>query len=398
MAISSNETPSRFSIFSYGFRPFFLAAGAYAILPIIPWLLYLMNLIEPSIPLQTWHAHEMIFGFVTAGIAGFLLSAMPNWTNTAPMIGKDLKVLFGLWVLGRIIFWLFLFFDNPIFGYLLFVDMALPIALFIHVSHVLVEAKNNRNYIFIGILLCLAIANFLTILDLIDLGLSSFNTGTLFAINMIMITLSVLGGRVIPNFTRNYLISKNSTYNIGKFPLVEKPALYLLILIAILDLAMPHSILSYMIALLACGAHAIRFSRWGGIKVLDNPIIWVLHLAYLLMIIALFLKAIEGLFDIPYNLYLHCFTVGSIGLFMLAIMSRASLGHTGRPLQVKGIITFAYVMVFISAIVRIVAPIFPSILTSAMGLSIFLWVLAYGAFLKIYIPILISKRVDGKKG
>lgn len=398
MTISTNEMPLSFSIFSYGFRPFFLAAGVYAILPIIPWLLYLMNLIEPLIPLQAWHAHEMIFGFVTAGIAGFLLSAMPNWTNTKPMTGNDLKVLFGLWVAGRILFWLFLFFDNPIFGYLLFLDMALPIALFIHVSRVLTEEKNNRNYIFIGILLCLAIANFLTILDLNGLGLSSFNSGTLFATNMIMITLSVLGGRVIPNFTRNYLIAKNSTYNIGKFPLVEKPALYLLVLLAIIDLVMPHSILSSGIALLACGAHAIRFSRWGGLKVLDNPIIWVLHLAYLLMIIALFLKGIEGVFDIPYNLYLHCFTVGSVGLFMLAIMSRASLGHTGRPLQVEGIITFAYVMVFVSAIVRVVAPIFPSIYTSAMALSICLWILAYGAFLKIYFPILINPRIDGKFG
>lgn len=398
MTISTTETPSKFSIFSYGFRPFFLAAGTYAILPIVPWLLFLMDKIEPTIPMQVWHAHEMLFGFVIAGIAGFLLSAIPNWTNTSPITGKDLKVLFSLWLAGRIVFWLYLFFDNPIIGYLLFIDLFLNLVLLKHVSQVLIEAKNSRNYIFIAILLCLALSNFVSILDLNGLSLFSSGSGALLAANLIMITLSVVGGRIIPNFTRNYLTTKNSTYQIGKFPLIEKPALYLLVLMAALDLVMPHSIVTYVIALFACAAHSIRFSRWGGHKVIENPIIWVLHLAYLMMIISLFLKAIEGFLEIPYNLYLHCFTVGSIGLFMLAIMSRASLGHTGRPLKVTGVITLSYVMLLISAVIRVAAPIFPSIQTSAMIASITLWLLAFALFLKVYFPILINPRADGKPG
>ncbi|GAA6211954.1 NnrS family protein [Hyphomicrobiales bacterium 4NK60-0047b] len=398
MAISSNDAPVSFSIFSYGFRPFFLAAGAYAILPIIPWLLYLMNLIEPSIPLQAWHAHEMIFGFVTAGIAGFLLSAIPNWTNTPPITGKNLKILFSLWFAGRFAFWLFLFFDHPFFSYLLFIDMLLPIAQFIHVSKVLISAKNNRNYIFIGILFSLALANFLAILDINDYSISRSSSGAIFATNILMITLSVIGGRVIPNFTRNYLKQKNNPYEIGKFSLVEKPALTLLILIAVLDLFSPHSIASYMIALLASIIHFIRFSRWGGGKTLENPIVWVLHLAYFLMIIALLLKGGQGVVNLPFNLYLHCFTVGSVGLFMIAIMSRASLGHTGRPLIVNSVISLAYLFVLFSALIRIVTPFFPSLLSIGMALSIGLWSVAYTLFLKIYIPILIAPRIDGKAG
>jgi len=398
MAISSCEISEKFSIFSYGFRPFFLAAGVYAILPLIPWLLFLQGVIEPSIPLQVWHAHEMLFGFVAAGICGFLLSAIPNWTKTPALTGKDLKILLALWIGGRIAFWLFLFFDNPFFGYLLFIDMLLPIAQLIHVSHVLISANNDRNYIFIGILLFLALANFMIILDMNELGVFPSGSGALFAINIIMITLSVVGGRIIPNFTRNYLKQKNSAYKIGKLPLIEKPALFLLVLMAIIDLALPHSILSYIIALLAFVVHFIRFSRWGFHKVLDSPIIWVLHLAYFLMILALFLKALEGIADVPFNLYLHCFSVGSIGVFMLAIMSRASLGHTGRELRVKKIIIVSFVMVLLSAVSRVIAPFFPVIFTSVMALSISLWVVAYVVFLKVYIPIVINPRVDGKPG
>lgn len=398
MIVRDNDALSNFSIFSYGFRPFFLAAGVYAILPLLPWLLYLFGFLQSNISLQIWHSHEMFFGFVAAGISGFLLSALPNWTNTSPLTGNGLKLFFSFWVIGRIVFWLFLFFDHPVFGYLLFLDLLLPIAQLINACNILISTKNNRNYIFIGILMAFACANLFVILEMNELSGLTPGVAALFAPNIIMITIAVIGGRVVPNFTRNYLKQRKSSFEIGKFPMIEKPALILLVLNALIDLVLPHSALSYAIAMLACVAHFIRFRRWGSFHVLNSPIIWVLHMAYFLMIVALFLKGLEGVINLPFHLYLHVFTVGSIGLFMIGIMSRAALGHTGRPLVVRPVIAYAYALVLLGVWFRVVAPFFPDFSTIGMGLSIALWIASYLIFLIVYIPILIRPRVDGKPG
>lgn len=386
-----------FSIFSYGFRPFFLAAGIYAILALIPWVLFLMELTEPTRPLQSWHAHEMLFGFVGAGFCGFLLSAIPNWTNTKPITGSALKGLVSLWLLGRVVFWAYLFIDYPIMNYLLFLDLLLPMALTAIASHIFITTQNNRNFIFIAILLALTCANLLTILDLTGLSYTKAS-GAIFATNIIMIAISVIGGRVTPTFTRNYLTQHNIPCTIEKFPTVEKIALAAIILNALIDLFMPHSMPAYLVALLACTVHAMRASQWCAMKTLGNPILWVLHLGYLWMIIALFLKGTEEIFSLPYNLYLHAFTIGTIGLFMIGIMSRASLGHTGRPLIVRPEITTAYILILISAGARTLTPFFPGYTKIGMVLTSSLWIMAFALFLWVYLPILTKQRIDGKPG
>lgn len=399
---SPQMAPKYFSIFSYGFRPFFLLAGVYAIIPILPWGLYLSGHLQPTVSLQTWHAHEMLFGFVTAGISGFLLSAIPNWTNTPPITGKNLKLLVYYWLIGRFVFWLYLFFDNPIFGYLLFLDLILPVSLTLMFSKVFITTGNKRNFIFIGILLALASANLLVLCELNGL-LEEFNfawagIGGIFATNIIMIAIAVIGGRVTPNFTRNYLQLKNSAFTICKPSYIEKPAILLIVFNALVDLSMPHTHLSYGVALLAAAVHMWRLSGWGGLKVLDNPIVWVLHLGYLWMVIALLLKGLEGFLTLPYNYYLHSFTVGSIGLYMIGIMSRAALGHTGRPLIVSQLIVAAYILILLAAIIRALAPFLGLYSNAAMVTTIILWSVAYFLYVFVYLPILIRPRIDGKPG
>lgn len=403
VAVKSQQmTPKNFSIFTYGFRPFFLLAGVYAILPILPWGLNLAGFLQPSVPMQTWHAHEMIFGFVAAGISGFLLSAIPNWTNTSPIIGKDLKRLVYYWLIGRFVFWLYLFFDHPIFGYLLFLDLMLPVSQTLRFSKIFITTGNKRNFIFIGILLALTSANLLLICELNgfleEIGIERSGLGSILATNIIMIAIVVIGGRVTPNFTRNYLQLKNSTYIISKSTYIEKPAYLLIILNALVDLFMPHSNLSYAIAFLAGAVHLWRLSGWGGLKVLDNPIVWVLHLGYLWLVIALLLKGLEGIFNLPYNYYLHSFTVGTIGLYMIGIMSRAALGHTGRTLIVSHLITAAYLLLLGAVIIRSFAPFLGSYSNSAMLATIIFWSVAYFLYVWVYFPILIQPRVDGKPG
>ncbi len=394
------DEPSKekFSIFSYGFRPFFLAASIAAILPLIPWTLYLLDMFEPTISLKTWHAHEMLFGFVAAGISGFLLTAIPSWTNTPPLTGTGLKYFVYFWLAGRIAFWLFLVFEHPIFGYLLFLDLLLPIAQTMRITKIFIKTKSKRNFIFIAIMAALAVANILVILELNNITSNTAMIGAIFAPNIIMITIGVIGGRVTPNFTRSYLKQRNIKAEIRTFPLIEKLALGLLIFNAIIDLIIPHSTISYTIAICAAIAHLIRFSQWQSIKTLGNPMVWVLHLGYLWLIIALFFKGTESWLELPYNLYLHSFTIGAVGIYLLGIMSRAALGHTGRKLIAYRRITIAYLLLLAAAIIRTATPFYTEFFTLGMVSTTILWVIAFGLYLWVYLPILTSPRIDGRAG
>jgi uncharacterized protein involved in response to NO len=396
--IEEPQTPEKFSIFSYGFRPFFLAAGIYTILPIIPWMLYLSGLYEPHISLQSWHAHEMLFGFVAAGISGFLLTAIPNWTNTPPLKGAGLRRFVYFWLLGRIAFWLFLAFDHPVFGALLFLDLLLPVSQGIRIARIFWKSGSKRNFIFVGVMAGLAAANLLVILDLSGITIGTAAIGAVFAPNIIMVTIAVIGGRVTPSFTRAYLDKRGIKASIRIFPLLEILAIGVLVLNAVLDLITPQSTLAYSVALIACVLHALRLSQWACMKTLGNPMVWVLHLGYLWLVVALFLKGAEGWLGLPYHLYVHAFTIGAVGIYLLGIMSRAALGHTGRKLQASKPIALAYLLVFAAALIRVVTPFYPDIFVQGMGLTTALWVLAFSLFLWVYAPILTSPRIDGKPG
>ena len=387
-----------FSIFSYGFRPFFLASSIYAILPLIPWLFYLLGWFQPNIAIATWHAHEMLFGFVGAGISGFLLTSLPKWTNTAPLTGKGLKLFFGFWLAGRLAFWAFLLFDHPIFGYLLFVDLLLPLAQTLRIRSLLVSTQNKRNYIFVAILTALAIANLLIILDLNNITSHTASLAAILAPNIIMITIAVIGGRVTYSFTQSYFQQTNQAIDLLKFRVLEKGALYLLVLNAILDLIFPHSIASYTVAMMACIAHGLRLLCWKSLKTFDNPMVWVLHLGYFWLVFALFLKAMEAVLGLPNNLYLHAFTLGSVGTFMLGIMTRAALGHTGRKLIATPIIVISYLLISLAALIRIVCPFFPDLYSYGMGVAGLLWIISYVIYLSEYALILTSPRIDGQPG
>ncbi len=308
-----------------------------------------------------------------------------------------MKSLVILWFLGRIVFWLFLFFDHPVFGYLLFIDLLLQVALTRMIARALIATKNKKNYIFIFISSALLIANLLIILGINKIS-DTETLGAILATNLILITLAIVGGRVTSNFTRNYLKNKNSNYEMGKYKSLEKPALYLLVFIAIIDLIAPHTHLSYGIALLTALVHLLRFSKWDSFKVLDHPILWVLHLGYLWLIAALFLKGAEGIFTLPYNFYLHSLTMGAMGLFMIGIMSRAALGHTGRPLIVQPVMSIAYYALLIAVILRLVSQIYIDVQILSMVTAAILWCLAFSIYLCLYLPILTKPRVDGNPG
>lgn len=389
----------KFSIFTYGFRPFFLLAGIYAIVPIIPWILYLSGNFETDINLQIWHAHEMLFGFISAALSGFLLTAVPNWTGAPRVQGNRLKLLVSLWLLGRAVFWLVLFTDNENLKYLLFLDLLLLITQGTFTSKAILFSGNKKNFILVGILAVLALANLLIILEMSGVAQDTARIGTVLAPNIILLMLAVIGGRVTPNFTRSYFQNKNIAVSIKTFPLLEVAAIGILVLNTIADLIMPDTIISAIIVLLACFIHAIRFSFWQTLKTLNEPILWVLHLGYLWIITTLFLKGAERFIDFPYHLYIHAFALGAVGTYVIGVMSRAALGHTGRPLLVNKITVAAYVFISAAALLRIIVPFGSSdVFTIGMGAVSILWIVGFSLYLWVYAPILTSPRIDGKSG
>ncbi len=383
----------QYVLFSQGFRPFFLAAATYAIVAIIPWILYLSNQLSPLIPMQIWHGHEMLFGFVSAGITGFLLTAIPHWTNTDPLSGSKLRNLFLFWLSGRIVFWLFIFFDHKIFGYLLFIDLLLPIIQTIRITRIFVISKNYRNLIFSAIMAMLVSANLLVILELNNITTNTASIGAIFAPNVIMLTIAVIGGRVTPNFTRNYLMRKGIEANITSSTAIEISAIVILLLNILCDIIYPHTTISYFIAFVAFIIHTLRFSKWNSLKTTAEPLVWVLHLGYIWLLITLLLKASENLLELPYNLYLHSFTIGVVGTYLLGIMSRAALGHTGRKLQANNSMAIMYILVSAAAMIRIISPFFADYFLYGMILTTILWIFAFALYLIIFSHILLTPNI-----
>ncbi len=396
LQITEPQNKQKFSIFSCGFRPFFFVAGLYAILPLLVWILYLNEIIDPDISMVSWHAHEMLFGFVAAAINGFLLTAVPKWTNTPSAKGNQLKLIFSLWIIGRIVFWLILFSDHPIFKLMLFLDLLLPIYQINRLGRLFIKANSKRNFIIVAILTILTIANLLVILDINNFTSGTAKIGFILAANTLLMMIAIIAGRVTPNFTRGYLQGKNIPCTIRSFRFIEISSIALLAAIIIADLIAPHSLFSSIVALLAFSVHLIRFSFWQSTKTLDNPILWVLHLGYIWFLATLFLKGSEYFFDLPYSLYLHALTVGTLGTFIIGIMSRASLGHTGRALQAKLIIVTAYILITLAAITRIITPFNYFDYNLGVNISSLFWVSAFTFFLWIYTPIFFRPRADGK--
>ena len=388
-----------FSVFSYGFRPFFLAAGIYAILSLVPWMLYLFDFIQPKITMYVWHAHEMLFGFVAAAISGFLLTAIPKWTNTPPLSGTGLKLFFIYWIVGRIAFWLILFFDHPIFTNLLFLDLILPVLQGLRISRIIIKSKNYRNLIIVAIIGTLALANFLIILELNQVIDGIGKIGSILAPNIIMLMIAIIGGRITKNFTQNYYNKAGIQYTVKTFSLIEFLAISLLVFQVAADILFQNSHLSSSVTLFAAVIHTVRWSLWRGLHTRKNPLLCVLHVAYFALIVALFLKSAEHWFSLPNHIYIHVFALGAAGLFIMAVMSRATLGHTARELKANTTTVIAYVLIILAAFTRTGTEFLdPAYFNTGMALTTVLWSTGFIFFVFVYGPMLVRPRIDGLPG
>ncbi len=363
-----------------GYRPFFLMAALYAVGALAIWLLALGGhaSIDPF-----WHGHEMVFGFAVASISGFLLAATPKWTGTPNIQGFPLMVLIIAFLAGRLAFW-----AQPWTEVLLYLDLIYLPLLGLYMVKVIFGAGNKRNYVVPIILFLLGGANALYHFHPDPaVGLSS-------AIYFIASLVALIGGRIIPAFTQNALRMKFGPGITCQTPaIIDRLSLPLVLAVALLE-PLQQPIISGSIALLAGIVLFVRMLGWNTLKTLKEPLVWILHVAYIWLPLGFFAKAGTDLLNLfPASTALHSLTAGAITLMILAVASRAALGHSGRPLKATPATVAAYILLIGAAIARVFLP-----FDFATHLAGGLWILGWGIFAIAYWPILAHPRIDGMPG
>ena len=393
-----DSAPSRFALFAYGFRPFFLGAGLSAALAVPAWLLIYAHGSMPlgALPSQLWHAHELFYGFVGAALAGFLLTAVPSWTGAKGFAGWPLAALASVWLLARLAFAS----ANamPLWA-LATVELAFLPGLAILLAVPLVPSRNrNTPLLFVIAALWVADAAFLAGLARHDPLLAS--RSLLAAIDLMLLVVTVIGGRIVPSFTANALRRRGEAPEIRGWPWLERGVVALMAGVILVDLWRPDGAAAGWLAALVAIAQAWRLSGWRSMRARGEPILWVLHLGYAWIPAGFALKALWLLADAGWSAHwLHALTMGAFGTMILAVMTRASLGHTGRPLTVGRGIAAAYVLLTLGVAIRVFAPaLWPSHTLWTLVASGSLWTAAFALYLVVYTPILVLPRTDGKPG
>lgn len=378
--------------FALGFRPFFLAAGLYAVLQMALWLLVLRGSLDLGhLSPFVWHGHEMLFGFTVAVIAGFLLTAAQNWTGIRTPSGSPLAGLFVLWLAGRLAF---LIPGLPV-AWVALVDLAFLPALALVLAWPILKARQLHNYPFPIMLLALAAANALVHGQALGWIEVSPSLGLYLATYVVVVMMVVMGGRVIPSFTDNKLQTRARRWK--TIERLVPPATIGALVAAVVA---PDSLITALLAAIAAGVHLIRLSGWYTPKFWSVPLLWILHLGYAWIALGFALLALSaaGVGAVAVSA-LHAFTAGGIGVLTLGMMARVSLGHTGRMLEPAPVMTRAFVAINLAAVIRVALPLsFPGVYAQGMAAAGVAWIAAFGLFAAIYTPILLRPRVDGKPG
>jgi uncharacterized protein involved in response to NO len=392
-----SESP-RFVPFAYGFRPFFLAAGLFALIAIAAWVWIYASGSAPlgALPPFLWHGHEMLFGFICAAIAGFLLTAVPSWTGSRGFAGGPLVVLTLLWLAGRVAFAAAGSLPPVV---LVVAELAfLPMLAFMIGRSLLRERNRNFPMLIIIAVLWGIDAWFLYAITSGDFALAS--RALRVGIGLVLLLVTVIGGRIVPNFTASALRRRGIAVEIRSRAIVERVTIASMVLGVVVDAIAPLHWSAAAVAGIAAIAHAIRLSGWKSLRTLAEPIVWVLHAAYAWLPIGLALKAIFLVTGAPWAFqWQHALTVGAATTMILAVTTRASLGHTGRPLIVSRGIGIAYVLLLLAALVRVFGPaLLPAGYLATIETAAILWIAAFTIYLVVYTPILTMARVDQKPG
>ncbi|MDE2576142.1 MAG: NnrS family protein [Rhodospirillales bacterium] len=376
---------------SQGFRPFFLAAGLWAATALALWMVMLAT--GAALPSRfdplAWHIHEMLFGFVMAAIAGFLLTAIPNWTGRLPVRGGPLALLAGLWLLGRLA--CLVSAHLPLWLSLL-ADLSFQAAFAAVIAREIIAGRNWRNLPMVAVVGLLGLANLLMHLEAGGMAVPS-GLGWRLALATIILLVSVMGGRIVPSFTRNWLARLPGARLPAGHGRIDRVALGTLHAGLILWAFLPEVRAVGLLLLLGAALNLWRLLRWRGVATAAEPLLLVLHVGYAWLVLGAALLGLVTLgVNLPLSAAIHTLTAGGIGTMILAVMTRATRGHTGRPLAADRRTTIIYALVFLAAITRVAAAFAAAWAMPLLIAAAALWIAAFAGFVLGYGRMLLRPR------
>ncbi|MDP1663548.1 MAG: NnrS family protein [Methylobacter sp.] len=383
-----------YPLFALGFRAFFALAGLAALILIVFWNAIFNGTLtsEHYYPNNYWHAHEMLLGYAVAVIAGFLLTAVKNWTGKPTVTGDQLASLCLLWLYGRIL---------PFYAGVLpdaliaLVDFSFLPVLTYQVSKPIIQAKQFKNLFFIGLLLLLALGNGLIHAEMLGLQENTATIGIQLVVATIIILILIIAGRVFPFFTERGIPGTL----IIRSPLLDSLSVASAVIVFALQIAGISGTLLALAALAAVIVNIARLAGWYVQRVMYVPMLWVLYAGYGWVILGFMLTVLSAYSVVMPSLALHAFTLGGIGVLTLGMMARVSLGHTGRALKASNAIAIAFVLINVAALFRVLLPIaMPGWYENLIYVSTLCWLAAFSLFVFVYAPILTSARIDGQDG
>ncbi len=381
--------PTGFALWSLGFRPFYLLASLFSAFSVALWAAQVSGVLGHAyLQGALWHGHEMLSGYTMAVIAGFLLTAVRNWTGRPTPDGVPLMALAALWVAGRVLVL------TPYGVAAAVANAAFPLALAVAIGIPLLQSRNTRNYFFIGLLVLMG--GLLLALHLAMQGAPAFapRLGLLLGLDVVLFIMTVMGGRVIPMFTNNGVPGAGA----ARHPLLEQLAPGSVVLLFLADALQAPPVIVAAIALAAAAAHGARLFLWHPWRTLSTPLVWILHVAYAWIVLHLLLRGLSGFEWLAESFAVHALTVGGIGGLTLGMMTRTARGHTGRPLQADRWELAMFLLIQAAALVRVFGGMaFPAYLASVQ-LSALLWSAAFGLYAVRYWSVLTGSRLDGKPG
>lgn len=378
-------------LLALGFRPFFLAAGLWAALCMLFWLLLLTTPLSLPLgrPALDWHVHEMLFGYAVAAVAGFLLTAVPNWTGRLPVSGAPLAALALLWLMGRLAMLAGGWLGAPLTAA---ADLAFLLALLAVVGREVVAGRNWRNLPVLAALSGLAIANLwfhaTSVWDFADA-----DAANRLGIAVLTMLIVLIGGRITPSFTRNWLAKQAPGRLPAPFGTLDRLALAATLLALAAWVVWPLAQTTAAALALAALLLLARLVRWQGHRTLAEPLVSILHLGYLWLPIGLGLMAAAIRWpEAGTGAAVHGLTAGAVGSMTLAVMTRASLGHSGRPLTAGPGTQLIFLLITVAAATRVLAWLWAAGYDGLMPLSGLAWILAFGLFTALYAPLMLRRR------
>ncbi len=394
MSITVEECARRLrlpAVLSYAFRPLFLAAGSWAIVAIALWLAMFLRYVRLPTRFDplTWHIHEMLFGFVMAAVGGFLLTAIANWTKRLPVSGYPLALLTGLWMLGRIACLISAEFPAWI---AIGADLSFPVALLAVAAREIIAGRNWRNLLMTVPLAVFVIGDLLMHLESLGFAVPG-GLGWRLGLAAPIMLISVIGGRIIPNFTRNWLLERHRTRLPAPPGAADLAAVGVLNVGLILWAILPDLRLAGVILLIAAVLNAWRLARWAGGATLAEPLLFILHIGYGWVVLGAALLGLSLLdTGVPVASAIHALTAGAIGIMILAVMPRVTLGHTGRDLTANRPTVVIFILINAAAITRVAASWNIGGMLLLLALSAICWIAAFGLFEIVYGPMLLTRR------